>query len=914
MSMHAEMARAGRIEREIGVGNGLIHMYSRCGLESRSREVFDRMRAPDVVAWNTLLHGLSGHGIGSSSALDLFKRMKLQCCIPDARTFVAIFKGIGAIATAAGRGRGRGRGGRRREQDEAAVVQAEFFGREKLLENPAISCALIGMHLKLESISTAQEVLEKLPIRTAATWTALIAGYAELGHGLEALRSFERMEEEGIYPDPISFVAALKACGSVPACEKGLEIHAEIEKRGLISSNNGIATGNALLGMYVKCFPWITAKHVFDRLPAADVVTWNTLLTGYVEHGHGEDALERFEAMRENRVSPNAITYACVLKACASEGAAEAGCRVHEEVERRGLLGKDVGIGAALVNMYAKCGHLHQAREVFDRLPQDSDAVVAAWNALIEGFAENGSSGEAVEIYAEMRLKGISPDAVTYLYVLRACGSSGAIRMGRRIHAEIGSIGLVPLHPKIGAALVDMYAKCGQAQAAFRAFSELPVRNVVSWTALISGCVGHEHGSIASACFEHMQLEGISPNPVAIACFAASCASIPTQLACALGQQLASCGRSNSLDADSGCARSGLAQSGDARSGHARSDLAQSGFAQSGIARSGITQSADARSDITRSGIARSDSTRSGLARSDSTRSDITPYNSMVGMYSKHGLFRHAREVLGHIPHQDVVSWNALLAGYALHGHSREVFAGVEQMHARGISPDTMTFLSVLRACTEIGAGGKGQEAHAEMERRGLLSHDVVLGSTLVHMYGSLGKLAEAEYVFDKLGRRNVVSWNAILAGYARQGAIDGVLGLFEKMLQGDDDDDDGVEPDHVTFVVLLAACNHAGSFDRGQMYFEAMRKEHGIAPIVEHNACVVDRLARTGHLEEAMAAIVKESQVQPSAVFCHALLSSCDASGNGELGRRVFELARCSDASDAASYILMSKICANAA
>ena len=159
--------------------------------------------------------------------------------------------------------------------------------------------------------------------------------------------------------------------------------------------------------------------------------------------------------MRCQGVSPNSITFACILKACGNLGAVEKGKNIHEEILREGYLENDCMVGNALVEMYAKCGDLAKAQDVFDNL---NVWDVIGFTSLITGYDQHGYGDKALKCFEQMRNKGLSPDAMTFTYILKACGSMGAAEMGKEIHADIVKEGLLVHDNVLGNALVNMYA------------------------------------------------------------------------------------------------------------------------------------------------------------------------------------------------------------------------------------------------------------------------------------------------------------------------------------------------------------------------------------------------------------------------------------------------------------------------
>ncbi|KAH7433435.1 hypothetical protein KP509_07G069700 [Ceratopteris richardii] len=384
----------------------------------------------------------------------------------------------------------------------------------------ACSDALVIMYAKCGRIFKAEELLVLHKCRSVAAWTALIAAYVRIGQGYNAVDCYDQMRHHGISPDAVAFVCVLKACASTRALEKGLEIHEEIISEQFVGYN--IMLGNALVDMYAKCGAVHKAHDVLKGLPSRNVITWNALITGYAQGCKGEQALLCFEQMQCEGVSPDAVTFTCILKACGCIGAVEKGEQIHDEIVRCGYLKKDLILGTALVDMYAKCGAFPKAHEVLEELPFRNEFC---WSALISGYAEQGYGQQALLCYEAMKHDGLSPCRVTYLSILKACGSLKARELGEQIHEEIGRQGLLKEDTMLGNALIDMYTKCGTLSKAEQLLDELSVRDVVSWSTLIAGYSKQGQEEKAFISFERMQDEGITPNVVTFACILKACGS-----------------------------------------------------------------------------------------------------------------------------------------------------------------------------------------------------------------------------------------------------------------------------------------------------------------------------------------------------------------------------------------------------
>ena len=323
------------------------------------------------------------------------------------------------------------------------------------------------------------------------------------------------MQNEGFSPDAITFTCILKACGNSGAIGKGQEIHDEILSQGLL--NNNIVLGTALVDMYAKCDMLTKAEYVFKALGLRDIVTWSALIAGYAQQGQSYEALRCFKEMQSEGLSPNTVTFICILKAC---GINE-GKQIHEEIVSRGLLlGENIVLTNALLDMYVRCGYLSNAYEVLEQLPCRN---VVSWNTLIGGYAKYGLCEDVINCLGYMQNEGISPNAVTFIGILKACCNIGALHMGENMHNEIARMGLLRKDIVLGTTLVDMYAKCGALAKSQQVLEELPNRDVVSWSALIAGYAEEGQVHKALCCLECMRNEGFTPNEVTFLCILSAC-------------------------------------------------------------------------------------------------------------------------------------------------------------------------------------------------------------------------------------------------------------------------------------------------------------------------------------------------------------------------------------------------------
>ncbi|KAI5055306.1 hypothetical protein GOP47_0030451 [Adiantum capillus-veneris] len=726
-----------------------------------------------------------------------------------------------------------------------------------------------------------------------------------------------------------ALLALIKSCVKQKDLLQGSNIHAHVLEKGMLKGD--VPLGNALLSMYAKCDSIEKAQEIFDMLPTRNIVTWNALITGYTQQGLGTEALKCYDRMRAEGLSPNEVTFLCILKACGSIRATEKGEAIHEEINKQGILEKNILVGTTLVDMYLKCGELAKARALFCKLPQRD---VILWNAIIAGYAQHGLGYEALSCLEQMQNEGHSPSIVTYICILKACGSVRAIEKGEQIHAEVNKQGLLEKDSVLGTALVDMYAKCGVLSKAQEVFDKLPKHSLETWTALIDGYAEHGQGHEALRCFETMQGKNFSPDSVIFGSVLKACGSIrepqkgeeihaeirrygllekDVVLGNSLVDMYAKCGafakaeilvdelplpnvvRWNSLL--TGYAQEGLGN--EAISCFAR--MQDKGFSPDLVTFISILKACGSIGAIEKGLEIHAEIDKQGLLEKDNVLGTV-----LVDMYMKCGVLSKAQRVFGCLPVKSVATWTVLICGYAQHGHAELALSWFQKMRDEGFSPNAVTFIGLFKACGILGAVEKGKAMHAQVRRQRFLEQSKALGTALVDMYVKCGALRDAKKAFDELPVQDVATRTAIIAGYAQVGRMERVFDLFLKMTG------EGVEPNGVTFLVLLSACSHAGLVEEGQIYFDTMSTAYGIFPTVEHRICMIDMFCRAGNFNKAVG-IIEVAPASDHVYLCLAMMGACRTWGNLQLGSWAFNKAVKSGEGYAAAYVCMSDLYAAA-
>lgn len=299
------------------------------------------------------------------------------------------------------------------------------------------------------------------------------------------------------------YASLLNACIAQKALNPGKQIHARLF---VIGVGLHVHLSTKLVNVYCLCDSLSNARLLFDRIPKRSIFLWNILIRAYAWNGPQEIALSLYYEMIDNGLVPDNFTLPFVLKACSALSALKPGRDIHNLAIRTGW-DKDPFVGSALLDMYAKCGMVEIARNVFNKI-EKRDAVL--WNSMLAAYSQNRHAEEAISLCREMALSGIRPTEGTVVTVISASADMGSLPHGKELHGLSWRLGFA-LNDRVRTALIDMYAKCGSVHLARRLFEGLRVRRGVSWNAMITGYAMHGFASEALGLFKEMRQDHHSP-------------------------------------------------------------------------------------------------------------------------------------------------------------------------------------------------------------------------------------------------------------------------------------------------------------------------------------------------------------------------------------------------------------------
>ncbi|KAM0944420.1 putative tetratricopeptide-like helical domain superfamily [Dioscorea sansibarensis] len=604
---------------------------------------------------------------------------------------------------------------------------------------------------------------------------------------------FRRSLGDPVPPD--SFVAILKSVSSSKSLMKNLH------------------SWNTLIDCYCKCGSLSKAQQLFDEMPQRDAVSWNTMIAGYDRHGPCEVALEFFVRMRQSECNVDNFSASSVISACSNLRFMNSGKEIHGLSHKIGL-DSHLQVGSALVELYGKCQVIEDAMRVFKGMVireqftwnsmlagyiqcsniskalhffgEMPEKDVVSWTTVISGCSQHQMNEEAVELFHMMQEAGSWPDRLCFVSALDACVQMLDLEEGLKLHSQTLKFGF-QADAIIGSVLVAMYARCGWFDSAKRVAYALDYIDEFSWSVLISEYAKHGQIDCAYELFESLEVKTLPLWNALIGGYADL--GLDEEASGAFRQM-----KMDGINGDDftfGSLLLGSENLGSSRYGEQiHSQTIKVGFEYS-----------------------------------------VFVSSALIDMYSSSLVCEAARIIFNAVHKPNLVSWNAMISGYALNNMNSEAVFTFQLMMVSRIKPDNVTFSLILESCSSLLSLPGGMQVHALAHKLGFES-DVVVGSALVDLYGKCGNMHAASRAFSSIHVPTVVSWTALLCGFVRNGMWDAAKEIFNTMPQknvvswntlisGHAKHGSGLKafelysqmaelgqfPDHISFMSLLMVC-----------------------------------------------------------------------------------------------------------
>ncbi|XP_009777873.1 pentatricopeptide repeat-containing protein At1g25360 [Nicotiana sylvestris] len=631
---------------------------------------------------------------------------------------------------------------------------------------------------------------------------------------------------------------------------------------------------NRLIDIYCKNSGLAYAKHLFDRIPQPDVVArttiiaaysasgdpklarevfnktplsirdtvcYNAMITGYSHNNDGHAAIKLFLDMRWKSFQPDEYTYTSVLAALALIADHEMHCgQLHCAVVKSGMASVKCVVNA-LISVYVKCASspiassvvlmdsasklfyemserddlswttiitgyvknddLDAARKVFDGM---DEKLLVAWNAMISGYVHKGFIFEALDMLRKMHSAGLKPDEFTCTSILSACADAGLFLLGKQVHAYVRRTE-EEIHVSVHNALITLYWKCGRVDEARKVFDNLAFKDLVSWNAVLSAYVGAGRINEAKLFFDEMPEKNSLAWTVMISGFAQN----------GKGEEALKLFNQMRLHGIELC------------------DYAFAGAITSCAVLAALETGCQLHAQLIQRGF----------------DSSLSAGNALITFYGRSGVIEAARTVFLTMPCVDLVSWNALIAALGQHGYGAQAIELFEQMLNEHITPDRISFLTVISACSHAGLVERGRHYFNIMHSVYKINPGEDHYARLIDLLSRAGRLLEAKDVIQTMPTKpGAPMWEALLAGCRTHRNVDLGVEAAEKLFE--------LTPQHDgTYILLANTFAAAGRWDdaakvRKLMRDQGVKKEPGCSWIKVENTVHVFLVDDTAHPE----------------------------------------------------------------
>ncbi|GAB4830239.1 hypothetical protein Ancab_019880 [Ancistrocladus abbreviatus] len=487
-----------------------------------------------------------------------------------------------------------------------------------------------------------------------------------------------------LYPWPKQIRSLLLACRDKSTIAK---VQALMIVTGLFDHGK---SNSQLIAAYARMGDISSARELFDRLPQRGVDAWNAMIIACSRKGLPGEVVALYREMILEGVRADSSSFTVAIKACTSLSDLETGEEIWNQAIEFGYK-YDVFVGSSMLNLYVKCGNMDEAMVIFDRMERKD---IVCWTTMITGFAQSGRAKEAIKIYRHMRNEEVEGDGVVMLGLIQACTDLGDMKLGLSVHGHVLRRNF-PTGVVLQTCLVDMYSKNGYLNLASHVFSNMPQKNVVSWSALISGFAQNGFAGDALDMLVEMQRLRFRPDLVSL---------VSALLACS-----------------------------------------QVGYLKMGRSIHGY------------------------IVRRHEF--ELVSATAVIDMYSKCGALLNARALFDGISTKDVISWNAMIASYGIHGHGKEALSLFLEMTETKLKPDDATFASLLSALSHSGLIEEGRYWFDQMIDKFKIQPQEKHYACVVDLLARAGRVEEAHNLINSMAHEPAIAiWVAFLSGCHNHG------------------------------------------------------------------------------------------------------------------------------------------------
>ncbi|CAI9760640.1 unnamed protein product [Fraxinus pennsylvanica] len=615
---------------------------------------------------------------------------------------------------------------------------------------------------------------------------------------------------------------------------------------------------NALIASYLRLGQINHAHKVFRTLSSPDVVSYTAMISGLAKLNHEIEAVRLFFEMKCSGIEPNGYTFVALLTACMRSLDLELGFQVHAFLIKTGYLDCTYVVNA-LMGLYSKCGYLDFVIDLFDDMPKRD---VVSWNTVISCLVNERMYDKAFELFRIMlRHNGFRVDSFTLSSLLAACAGCLAMGEGREIHAYAYKIGYES-NMSVNNTLIEFYSKCRSVKNAVTLFERMPVKDIFTWTEMITAYMGCGRVDLAVDIFDKMPEK--------------NCVSY------------------NALFA-------GFCQNGEGfRALGLFCRMVEEGIELNDFTLTSVVNACGLIMDCKISEQVHGFVLKSYFDLDDCTES------ALLDMCTRCGRMDDAEKIFNQLPlnQSNSINYTSLICGYARNAQPEKAISLVCQWQNEEYNcMDEVALASVLGICGALGLQKFGEQIHCYALKHDFLS-DISVGNAIISMYFKCDDMEKAIKGFNIMPAHDTISWNSLLTGHILHREGEEALAVWGKMQKA------GVQPDTITCVLIISAYQHTNSnlVSHCRDFFLSMKSIYHIEPNSEHYTCMVIVLGYWGLLEEAED-IINTMPFEPNASVWRALLDSCRLHLNATMGKRAAKKILAMEPQDPSTYILKSNL-----
>nr|GME06054.1 pentatricopeptide repeat-containing protein At5g55740, chloroplastic [Ipomoea batatas] len=535
--VHAKILKNGKFfAKNEFIETKLVIFYAKCDLFDVSSNLFSRLRLKNEFSWAAMIGLYSRVGL-FEEALWGFIEMQENGISADNFVLPNVLKACGALSNS----------------DFGKCVHGQVW---KLNFDGCVFVAssLIDMYGKCGALVDARKVFDNMSKRNVVAWNSIIGSYMQNGFNEEAIQIFNEMRIEGFEPSRVTLSSILTTSANLRALKVGKQVHAIAIQNGLDLDN---ILGTSLINFYAKVGLASDAELVFSRMTEKDVVAWNLLIFCYVQSGEVEKALYLCREMRSAGLLYDCVTLSSLLSASTNLRDLNLGKAAHCFCLRNNFE-SDAVVASSIVDMYAKCKRITDARQVFD---STADKDIVSWNTLLAAYAEMGFSGETLKLFYQMQLDGVQQNIISWNLVILGFLRNGQINEATDMFLQMKASGVHPNHityttfitglSQIGfgneaimffqqmleagleptsASIVGVLSACTNMASLLcgkaihgQIFDVISIKEIALYNAMISGYALHGRAVQALGLFEHLKQEGVEPDNITFTTVLASC-------------------------------------------------------------------------------------------------------------------------------------------------------------------------------------------------------------------------------------------------------------------------------------------------------------------------------------------------------------------------------------------------------